>query len=304
MDGDGGGVPPLRGGLRRPRPHGGQPRARGLRQAGRGRGQGRPAPHLRRPGPGPGPRHRHDPRGVSRPTAWWSTACSWARSRWRCGPRASRPAVACVGVMPYSQPSRDTAPFGIGMQPGRGPLARLRNRTLNWLAVHGALADIQRFTRARLAEAGAPGVKTYLLDLQPTLTDAYFQATVSRVRVSAFGPGADGALRGADPGAAPSASSARPLISSSASTPPTPFVVARPVRRPPGGARHPGHARQRRPGPAPAPDHRRAVRRRRAGRRHHRWPGPRAAPRLACRTTRGSSASSPTTSSCPGSTSW
>jgi UDP:flavonoid glycosyltransferase YjiC (YdhE family) len=94
-------------------------------------------------------------------------------------PRASRPAVACVGVMPFSQPSRDAAPFGIGMQPGRGPLARVRNRTLNWLAVHAAVADIERFTRARLAEAGAPGVRTPLLDLQPTLTDAYFQATVS-----------------------------------------------------------------------------------------------------------------------------
>jgi UDP:flavonoid glycosyltransferase YjiC (YdhE family) len=42
-----------------------------------------------------------------------------------------------------------------------------------------ALRDIQRFTRARLAEAGAPGVKTFLLDLQPTLVDAYFQATVA-----------------------------------------------------------------------------------------------------------------------------
>ena len=94
-------------------------------------------------------------------------------------PRAARPAVACVGVMPYSQPSRDTAPFGIGMQPGRGPLARLRNRTMNWLTVHVALADIGRFTQARLAEAGAPDVKTFLLDLQPTLTDAYFQATVA-----------------------------------------------------------------------------------------------------------------------------
>ena len=81
--------------------------------------------------------------------------------------------------MPYSQRSRDTAPFGIGMQPGRGPLARLRNRALNWLTVHGRMADIGRFTRARLAEAGAPKVKTYLLDLQPTLVDAYFQATVA-----------------------------------------------------------------------------------------------------------------------------
>ncbi len=95
------------------------------------------------------------------------------------GPRAERPALACVGVMPYSQPSRDTAPFGIGMQPGHGVLSRVRNRSLNWLTVHGALADIQRFTRARLAEAGAPGVKTYLLDLQPSLVDAYFQATVA-----------------------------------------------------------------------------------------------------------------------------
>jgi UDP-glucoronosyl and UDP-glucosyl transferase len=94
-------------------------------------------------------------------------------------PRAERPALACVGVMPYSQPSRDTAPFGIGMQPGRGVPARLRNRWLNWLTVHGALAGIQRFTQARLAEAGAPGVKTYLLDLQPSLVDAYFQATVA-----------------------------------------------------------------------------------------------------------------------------
>src|SRR5262249_401597 len=34
-------------------------------------------------------------------------------------PRIDRPALACVGVMPYGQPSRDTAPFGIGMQPGR-----------------------------------------------------------------------------------------------------------------------------------------------------------------------------------------
>jgi UDP:flavonoid glycosyltransferase YjiC (YdhE family) len=94
-------------------------------------------------------------------------------------PRAERPALACVGVMPYSQPSRDTAPFGIGMQPGRGVLSRLRNRSLNWLTVHGVLADIERFTRARLAEAGAPGVKTSLLDLQPSLVDAYFQATVA-----------------------------------------------------------------------------------------------------------------------------
>ena len=83
------------------------------------------------------------------------------------GPRAERPALACVGVMPYRQPSRDTAPFGIGMQPGHGALSPVAQPLLNWLTVHGALADIQRFTRARLAEAGAPGFPGYLLDLQP-----------------------------------------------------------------------------------------------------------------------------------------
>ena len=199
-------------------------------------------------------------------------------------PRSSRPAVACVGVMPYSQPSRDTAPFGIGMQPGRGPLARLRNRTLNWLAVHVAVADIERFTRARLAEAGAPGVKTPLLDLQPTLTDALLPGDGQRVRVSAFGPGADGALRGADPGAGVVVDLVGVVhlfhlfVGFLVDLPRAPFVVAGPVRRPPRGARHPGHARQRRPGPAPAPHHRRAVRRRRPGRRHHRWPGTRTVP--------------------------
>ena len=34
------------------------------------------------------------------------------------GPRAARPALACVGVMPYPSNSRDTAPFGVAFQPG------------------------------------------------------------------------------------------------------------------------------------------------------------------------------------------
>ena len=116
------------------------------------------------------------------------------------GPRAERPALACVGVMPYSQPSRDTAPFGIGMQPGRGALAGAQP-SLNWLTVHGALADIQRFTRARLAEAGAQACR-------PTCSTSALAGRCllpgdgGRVRVPAVGPGADGALRGADPGAA------------------------------------------------------------------------------------------------------
>ena len=91
-----------------------------------------------------------------------------------------RPVLACVGVMPYASCSRDTAPFGVAFQPGSGHLARLRNATMNWATEHGALADIQRFARRRLAEAGcASGFSGYFIDLPPKVVDAYFQATVA-----------------------------------------------------------------------------------------------------------------------------
>ena len=34
------------------------------------------------------------------------------------GPWAARPALACIGVMPYPSNSRDTAPFWVAFQPG------------------------------------------------------------------------------------------------------------------------------------------------------------------------------------------
>jgi UDP:flavonoid glycosyltransferase YjiC (YdhE family) len=96
------------------------------------------------------------------------------------GPREARPALASVGVMPYPSCSRDTAPFGVALQPGRGPLARARNGALNWATEHGVLADIQRFARRRLAEAGSDrGFPGYFVDLPPRVVDAYFQATVA-----------------------------------------------------------------------------------------------------------------------------
>ncbi len=95
------------------------------------------------------------------------------------GPRAARPALACIGVMPYPSRSRDTAPFGVAFQPGGGPLRRVRNAALNWATEHFALADIQRFARRRLAEAGAPRFSGYFIDLPPKVVDAYLQATVA-----------------------------------------------------------------------------------------------------------------------------
>ena len=95
------------------------------------------------------------------------------------GPREARPALACIGVMPYASCSRDTAPFGVAFQPGRGPLHRVRNRVMNWAAPHVVLADIQRFARRTLAETGAPRFRGYVVDLAPKVMDAYLQATVA-----------------------------------------------------------------------------------------------------------------------------
>jgi MGT family glycosyltransferase len=95
------------------------------------------------------------------------------------GPRPARPALACIGVMPYAANSRDTAPFGVAFQPGTGPLRRARDAALNWATEHVALADIQRFARRRLAEAGAPGYPGYFIDLPPRVVDAFLQETVA-----------------------------------------------------------------------------------------------------------------------------
>ncbi len=44
------------------------------------------------------------------------------------GPRPARPALVCIGVMPYASNSRDTAPFGVAFQPGTDPLRRAAQR--------------------------------------------------------------------------------------------------------------------------------------------------------------------------------
>jgi UDP:flavonoid glycosyltransferase YjiC (YdhE family) len=92
------------------------------------------------------------------------------------GPRTARPALACIGVMPYVARSRDCATFGTGLQPGSGPASRVRNRLLNWATEHVGMRDIQRFARRQLAEAGSAGFRGYVIDLQPRVVDAFLQA--------------------------------------------------------------------------------------------------------------------------------
>ncbi len=92
------------------------------------------------------------------------------------GPRAARPAIVCIGVMPFAASSRDTAIFGIALQPGTSPWHRGRNWVLHAAAQHGALHDIQSLAQRSLAEVGAPRFKGYFIDLPPKVVDAYLQA--------------------------------------------------------------------------------------------------------------------------------
>jgi MGT family glycosyltransferase len=95
------------------------------------------------------------------------------------GSRAQGPALACIGVMPYAASSRDTAPFGAAMQPGKGPIFRARNRLLNLIAGNVVLGDINRLANRCLAESGAPSFRGSTMDLMPKVVDAYLQAGVS-----------------------------------------------------------------------------------------------------------------------------
>jgi UDP:flavonoid glycosyltransferase YjiC (YdhE family) len=93
--------------------------------------------------------------------------------------RARRPAVVCIGVLPLATTSRDTAPFGVALQPGTTAVARLRNAALNWVTAHIVLRDIQQLAQRRLAETGSPPFDGFFMDLPTRMVDAYLQATVS-----------------------------------------------------------------------------------------------------------------------------
>ena len=132
----------------------------------RGR-QGRPAPHLHRSDPGPVPGPARHPRGVAADCI--VVDCMFLGAL----PLATRAACGTPGSglrrgHAVRRRSRDTAPFGIGLQPGRGALSRLRNVSLNWAdRARGA----GRHPALRPAPAGRGrrdrAFPTYLIDLQP-----------------------------------------------------------------------------------------------------------------------------------------
>ncbi len=57
---------------------------------------------------------------------------------------ASRPPVVVCGVLPLMITSRDTAPYGMGLPPLRGPVGRLRNSLLSAVAARTVFPSAQR----------------------------------------------------------------------------------------------------------------------------------------------------------------
>jgi len=61
---------------------------------------------------------------------------------------------ACISVLPTSPPSRDTAPFGLGLLPGTSVVAKIRNRVLNVLVFRVLLRQVVGHANAVRQECG------------------------------------------------------------------------------------------------------------------------------------------------------
>jgi MGT family glycosyltransferase len=105
---------------------------------------------------------------------------------------------AVLGVIPLHLPSRDTAPFGLGMHPNSSKLGRLRNRFMNWLANDLIFSDINALAKKKMLEVGlsplkkplfdADSVKRFSVYLQPTTQAFEYQRSDMPPNVHFIGP--------------------------------------------------------------------------------------------------------------------
>jgi MGT family glycosyltransferase len=93
------------------------------------------------------------------------------------GDPAERPPVLYYTPTPLMLSSCDTAPNGMGLPPGGGRLARLRNRTLNLLSRNVILRQAHRACNAMLADLGSRPLPVFLLDVG-VLADRFIVPTV------------------------------------------------------------------------------------------------------------------------------
>ena len=92
-------------------------------------------------------------------------------------PRSERPAVLNLGIVPLGLTSRDTAPFGLGLQPRPGVLGRARNALLSVVSQRLIFGGIQRQARQYVADSTGARLDTFFMD-SAALADSVVQFSV------------------------------------------------------------------------------------------------------------------------------
>jgi len=93
------------------------------------------------------------------------------------GDPAARPPILYYTPTPMMLSSRDTAPNGMGLQPGTGWLARLRNRALTLVSHKVILRECHRATNGMLEGLGVRRLPVFLLDVG-VVADRFIVPTV------------------------------------------------------------------------------------------------------------------------------
>ena len=93
-------------------------------------------------------------------------------------PRDARPAVISLGVLPLGLTSVDTAPFGLGIAPLRGPIGRIRNALLRLVAEKVVFGPLQAQFERMVHETTGNTITNFFMN-SAALADAVVQFTVA-----------------------------------------------------------------------------------------------------------------------------
>lgn len=91
--------------------------------------------------------------------------------------RLERPALISLGIIPLGLSSPDTAPYGLGVTPMKGPIGRLRNSLLRFFAQKVIFGGVQKEAAQLFLEATGEPLKGFFMSGQEN-ADAIVQFSV------------------------------------------------------------------------------------------------------------------------------
>ncbi|SDL46774.1 UDP:flavonoid glycosyltransferase YjiC, YdhE family [Arthrobacter sp. ov407] len=94
------------------------------------------------------------------------------------GPAVNRPAVINCGIVPLSLASRDTAPYGLGIEPMPGLPGRVRNRAMQALTEKVVFGPVQKYANEISRDVTGSPFPTFFMDW-PRAADHIAQFTVA-----------------------------------------------------------------------------------------------------------------------------